>query len=89
MDREIQRRGIEVNKIMELDDYESILVMVENNLGVGIVQEHYMTKERLKKLRWTPFGLPPLRREGGIIGRVDNPNNRLVDLLWESLRSVQ
>lgn len=89
MDHEIQRRGIEVNKIMELDDYESILVMVENNLGVGIVQEHYMTKERLKKLKWTPFGLPLLRREGGIIARVDNPNNPLVDLLWESLRSVQ
>jgi DNA-binding transcriptional LysR family regulator len=89
MDREIQRRGIEVSKVMELDDYESILVMVRNNLGVGIVQEHYLTKERVQNLKWVPFGLPPLRREGGIIARVDSPKNPLVDLLWESLRAVQ
>jgi len=89
MDREIHRRGIQVKKTMELDDYESILVMVRNNLGVGIVQEHYLTKERLTNLKCVPFGLPPLRREGGIIAKVNNPNNTLIDLLWESLRSVQ
>ena len=88
MDREIKRRGIKVKKVMELDDYESILVMVENQLGVGIVQEHYLTKERLSKLICVPFGLPALRREGGIIGRVNDPKNPLVDLLWESLRAV-
>jgi DNA-binding transcriptional LysR family regulator len=89
MDKEIRRRGIEVKKVMELDDYESILVMVGNHLGVGIVQEHYLSKDRLSNLKWVPFGLPPLRREGGIIAKVDSPKNQLIDLLWESLRSVQ
>jgi DNA-binding transcriptional LysR family regulator len=89
MDHEIKRRGINVKKVMELDDYESILVMVENHLGVGVVQEHFLTKGRLTKLKRVPFGLPPLLREGGIIARRNNPNNPLVDLLWNSLRSVQ
>lgn len=88
MDREIKRRGIKVKRIMELDDYESILVMVENHLGVGIVPEHYLAKERFTKLKCVPFGLPPLMREGGIIAKMDNSQNPLVDLLWESLRSM-
>lgn len=89
MDREIEKRGIKVKTVMELDDYESILIMVKNNLGVGIVQEHFLTKLYRNKLKYMPFGLPPLIREGGIIARVDNPKNNLIDLLWNSLRSEQ
>ncbi len=87
MDREIKKRGIKVKTVMELDDYESILIMVKNNLGVGIVQERFLTKRHRNILKCVPFGLPPLIREGGIIARVDNPKNNLVDLLWNSLRS--
>ncbi len=89
MDRELKRRGLKVRTAMEFDDYESILLMVKNNLGVGIIEEHYLKKERRLNLKSVPFGLPQLRREGGIIAKVNNSKNTLVNLLWESLRSKQ
>lgn len=87
MDQEIETRGLKVRTVMELDDYESILIMVRNNLGVGIVQEHYLNKRHRSILKCIPFGLPPLIREGGIIVRSDNPQKKIVHLLWNSLRS--
>ena len=86
IDREIKRRGIKVDAVMELDDYESILLMVKHDLGIGIVPEPYIAKRLLNELHCVPFGAPPLTRQGGIMVRVDNPNKKLVDFLWDTLK---
>jgi DNA-binding transcriptional LysR family regulator len=86
IDREIKRRGIKVDAVMELDDYESILLMVKHDLGIGIVPEPYIAKRLLNELHCVLFGTPPLTRQGGIMVRYDNPNKKLVDLLWDTLK---
>jgi len=86
IDREIKRRGIQVDAVMELDDYESILLMVKHDLGIGIVPEPYITKRILNELHCVPFGTPPLTRQKGIMVRYDNPNKKLVELLWETIK---
>jgi DNA-binding transcriptional LysR family regulator len=88
IDREIKRRGIKVEAVMELDDYESILLMVKHDLGIGIVPEPYISKRLLKELYCVPFGTPPLTRQGGIMVRYDNANKNLVDLLWDTLKRL-
>jgi DNA-binding transcriptional LysR family regulator len=86
IDREIKRRGIKVDAVMELDDYESILLMVKHDLGIGVVPEPYISKRLLNELHCAPFGVPPLSRQGGIMVRHDNPHKKLVDLLWATLK---
>jgi DNA-binding transcriptional LysR family regulator len=87
IDREMKRRGIRVEAVMELDDYDSILLMAEHDLGVGIVPEPYITRRYLEEFHCVPFGTPPLTREGGIMVRYDNPSKNLVDLLWKTLKN--
>lgn len=87
IDRELHRRGINVEAAMELDSYESILLMIEHELGVGIVPEPYLLKSRIEKLHYVPFGTPPLTRHMGIMVRSDNPQKELVDLLWNALKN--
>lgn len=86
IDRGMKSRGIQAEAVMELDDYDSILLMVEHDLGVGIVPEPYITRRYLEEFHCVPFGTPPLTREGGIMVRYDNPNKHLVDLLWKTLK---
>lgn len=88
LDRAMKRRGIQVEAVMELDDYDSILLMVKHDLGVGIVPEPYITRRTLKEFHCIPFGTPPLTREGGIMVRYDNPSKNLVDLLWKTLKNL-
>lgn len=88
IDREMKRRGIRVETVMKLDDYESILLMVEHDLGVGIVPEPYITRRTLEEFHCVPFGIPPLTREGGIMVWHDNPSRHLVDLLWKTLKNL-
>ncbi len=88
IDREIKRRGIKVEEVMELDDYQSVLLMVKHDLGIGIVPEPYITRSLLNELHCVPFGTPPLTRQSGIMVRFDNPNKQLVDLLWETLKEL-
>lgn len=87
IDRELHRRGIKIDAAMELDSYESILLMVEHELGIGIVPEAYLSKYRMDKLHCMPFGTPPLTRQMGIMVRHDNPQKKLVDLLWNALKN--
>lgn len=87
IDRELHRRGIKIEAAMELDSYESILLMVEHELGIGIVPEPYLSKSRIDKLHCVPLGTPPLTRQMGIMVRHDNPQKRLVDLLWNALKN--
>jgi DNA-binding transcriptional LysR family regulator len=86
IDRELKRRGIKVDTIMEFDSYESILLMVEHDAGVGIVPESYLSAQKLQELHCVPFGNPPFTREMGLMVRADSPNLYLVNLLWEAIK---
>jgi DNA-binding transcriptional LysR family regulator len=86
LDLEMKRRGFRVEPIMEFDSYDSILLMVEHDAGIGIVPESYLSKEKMQDLHCVPFGNPPLTREMGLIVRHDSPNLYLVDLLGEAIK---
>jgi DNA-binding transcriptional LysR family regulator len=73
---------------MELDSYDSILLMVEHDVGIGIVPDSYLSKQKFAKLHCVPFGTPPLTREMGLMVRHDSPNLYLVDLLWEAIKEL-
>ena len=85
IDRELRRRGIKVDTIMEFDSYESILLMVQHDAGVGIVPESYLSPQKLQELHCVPFGNPPFTREMGLMVRADSPSLYLVNLLWEAV----
>jgi len=86
IDREMKRRGIKADAVMEFDSYENILLMVEHNVGIGIVPDFYLSKQRFEKLHCVTFGTPPLTREMGLMVRRDSPNLHVVDLLWEAIK---
>ncbi len=86
IDREVHRRGIKVEAVMELDSYESTILMVEHDVGIGVVPESYLSRHRLARLHCVPFGTPPLTREMGIMVRPDSKDLHLVDLLWAALK---
>jgi DNA-binding transcriptional LysR family regulator len=86
IDREMKRRGITAEANMELDSYDSILLMVEHDVGIGIVPDSYLSKQKFARLHCVAFGTPPLTREMGLMVRQDSPNLYLVDLLWEAIK---
>ncbi len=86
IDVEMKRRGILVEPIMELDSYDAILLLVEHDAGIGIVPEHFLSKQKLQELHCVPFGNPPLLREMGLMVRHDSPDLYLIELLWQSIR---
>lgn len=86
IDREIKRRGIVAEPSMEFDAYENILLMVEHDVGIGIVPDSYLSKQKFSQLHCVTFGTPPLTREMGLMVRQDSPNLHLVDLLWEAIK---
>jgi DNA-binding transcriptional LysR family regulator len=86
IDREMKKRAIKADPIMELDSYNSILLMVEHDVGVGIVPDSYLTKQTFTSLHCVPFGTPPLTREMGLMVRHDSQHLALVDLLWEAIK---
>ncbi len=88
IDRAMKRRGLQLEAAMDLDDYDSILLMVGHGLGVGIVPEPNLTHSTSKKFRYLPFCTPQLTRESGVMVRFDNPNMNLVVLLWKTLKHL-
>lgn len=88
IDRELARKGLHLESAMELDDYDSILLMVSHGLGTGIVPEPYISRRILDELHCVPFGAPPLTRVGGLMVRYDSPAKHLVNILWETLKEL-
>lgn len=86
IDREMKRRGIRAEPSMEFDSYENILLMVEHDVGIGIVPDSYLSRQKFAQLHCITFGTPPLTREMGLMVRHDSPNLNLVDLLWEAIK---
>jgi DNA-binding transcriptional LysR family regulator len=85
IDREMKRRGINAETSMEFDSYDNILLMVEHDVGIGIVPDSFLSKKKFTELHCIPFGTPPLTREMGLMVRHDSPNLALIDLLWEAI----
>jgi len=88
IDREIQRRGIEVKPIFETDAYENILLMVEHGVGIGIVPNSYLSREKVAKLYCVAFGRPPLTRQMGLTVRHDNHNLYIVEFLCRVIKDL-
>ncbi len=88
IDRGMKKRGLHLEAGMELDDYDSILLMVRHGLGVGIVPEPNITHRISTEFRCLPFCTPQLTREGGLMVRFDNPNMNMVELLWKTLKHL-
>ena len=59
IDREMKRRGIKAEPIMELDSYNSILLMVEHDVGIGVVPDSYLPKQKFAKLHCVAFRHSP------------------------------
>lgn len=86
IDREIKRRGIRAEPSMEFDSYDNILLMVEHDVGIGIVPDSYLSRQKSAQLHCVTFGTPPLTREMGLMVRRDSPTLFMVDLLWEAIK---
>jgi DNA-binding transcriptional LysR family regulator len=88
IDRELKRRGIMAEPVMEVDSYENILLLVEHDVGVGIVPDSYLSKRKFSRLHCVTFGTPPLTREMGLMVRKDSPKLYLVNLLWQAIKEL-
>lgn len=88
IDREIRRRGIPVEPIFELETYENILFMVEHDVGIGIVPDSHLSRQKFAKLYSVAFGTPPFTRQMGLMVRHDSQNLHLVELLWSELKNL-
>ena len=85
IEKEMERRNLRLESHMELDTFESILLMASEGLGVGIVPERYVGGADRRKVRFAPFGGPSFFRELGIVYHVACEKVPLVDLLFSEL----
>lgn len=85
IDREIEKRNVTAVPEMELDTFESILLMVSAGLGVGIVPELYIRSADLDRIRFVPFGESTFYRELGVITQRRCRKMMLVEALLSAL----
>jgi DNA-binding transcriptional LysR family regulator len=88
IDREMKRRAIKAEPVMEVDSYENSLLLVEHDVGVAIVPDSYLSKQKFSQLHCVTFGTPPLTREMGLMIRHDSSKLLLVDLLWQAIKGL-
>lgn len=85
IDREIEKRGLRIVPEMELDTFESILLMVSAGLGVGVVPELYIRSLDRERVRFVPFGDASLYRELGVVTLRRCKKTALVEALLSAL----
>jgi len=85
IDREIEKRNLNIVPEMELDTFESILLMVSAGLGVGIVPELYIREAARDRIRVMPFGDASFYRELGVITLRRCKKMALVEALLSAL----
>lgn len=85
IDREIEKRNLDIVPEMELDTFESILLMVSAGLGVGVVPELYIRGAALERIRAVPFGDASFYRELGVITLRRSKKMPLVEALLSAL----
>lgn len=85
IEKELERRNLRLESHMELDTFESILLMASEGLGVGIVPERYVGGADGRKVRFASFGGPGFFRELGIVYKIECEKVSLIDLLFSEL----
>jgi DNA-binding transcriptional LysR family regulator len=85
IDREIEKRNLAIVPEMELDTFESILLMVSAGLGVGVVPELYIRNAARDRIRAIPFGDASFYRELGVITLRRCKKMALVEALLSAL----
>ncbi len=85
IEKELERRNLNLECHMELDTFESILLMASEGLGVGIVPERYVGGADRRKVHFAPFGSSSFFRELGIIYHSQCEKTPLIDVLFSEL----
>ncbi len=85
IDREIEKRNLAIVPEMELDTFESILLMVSAGLGTGVVPELYIREAARDRIRAVPFGDASFYRELGVVTLRRGKKMALVEALLSAL----
>jgi DNA-binding transcriptional LysR family regulator len=88
IDAEIRKARIPVQEAMELDSSESIVDLVTEGLGIGVVPAGRVTDDVRKSLKVVPFGSPPVMRNVVLIERTNNQRSDLANILYQELRAL-
>lgn len=88
IDMELRNARVPVIEAMELDSSESIVGLVTEGLGVGVVPAGRVTDETRKRLRILPFGTPPVKRNVVLIERTNNQRSDLAGILYQELLAL-
>lgn len=85
IDKEFERRNIQVHSRIDIDALEPIIRMVEHGLGVSVVPEPVGDEPFPPNIRKIPFGDPPLKRQLGIIYQQSSPKEKVISVLHQEL----
>ena len=88
IDAELRKARVPVQEAMELDSSESIVGLIAEGLGVGVVPAGRVTDDVRKILKVVPFGSPPVRRNVVLIERTNNQRSDLASILYQELLAL-
>lgn len=88
IDVELRKSGVSIQEAMELDSSESIVGLVAEGLGVGVVPAGRVTDEVRSVLKVVPFGSPPVQRNVVLIERTNNQRSDLANILYQELLAL-
>lgn len=87
IDAELNRQGIIVNELMQLDSLEPALEMVRHNLGISIIPFRNQNLEQIKQdFQLIPFGLPAIHRQMGLYQRQNSHRQAVAELVLSQLK---
>ncbi len=88
IDETLRRAGISVDDAMELDNSDSIVDMVAEGLGVGVVPAGRLRGIDPGLVAQFPFGAPPVRRKVVLMERAHNPRSDLATIFYQELLAL-
>ena len=88
IDETLRKAEVLVEDAMELDNSESIVDMVSEGLGVGIVPMGRLRGVPRSQIAHWDFGDPPVRREVVLMERIHNPRSDLATIFYQELLSL-
>lgn len=88
IDTTLRNARVPVQEAMELDSSESIVGLVTEGLGVGVVPAGRVTEGVRQVLKVVPFGSPPVRRNVVLIERTNNQRSDLASILYQELLTL-
>jgi DNA-binding transcriptional LysR family regulator len=85
IDNWLHDQKLQVNQIMELDNFETIATMVYHNLGASIVPQRCIPSPNPLPLKRLSLGENALKRVIGMLVRRDDPESWLTDILYKQI----